>query len=150
VIRAFIRTMDGIAVHLTRDERALIGSLPDLLAGVGESFDDPGAARLSYVAHREDQDAEAGFHALTDDELLRARAADRERLIDTVEHGALSADDADAWLRVIGEARLVLASRLGITEDGWEAEIRDDEPVEMTLVRLLGALQDELVTVLLG
>ena len=47
-------------------------------------------------------------------------------------------------MRVIGEARLVLAARLGITEDGWE----DDADPEMALLGYLGYLQDGLVGVL--
>ena len=81
--------------------------------------------------------------------LEEARTRDRSELAVTLGNDVLTTEEADAWLRVIGEARLVLAARLGIDEDGWERHAAGDEPVEMSLLRLLGALQEDLVSALL-
>ena len=53
-------------------------------------------------------------------------------------------EDLEAFMRVVGEARLVLAARLGIEDDGWELEARPDDP-EMALLGLLGWVQDSAV-----
>ena len=51
-------------------------------------------------------------------------------------------------MRVIGEARLVLASRMGITDDGWEAELERGNDPELALLGWLGYLQDAAVETL--
>ena len=49
---------------------------------------------------------------------------------------------------MIGEARLVLADRLGIEDDGWEAETELQSDPELVLLGWLGYLQDAAVGVL--
>lgn len=138
-----------VEVRLGDGELAVLGVLPGLLAGVGGPGD-PATARLDYVAHPGDPDAEATFRDLVGDDLDEARDADRRRFEATIGVRRLSEEDARVWLRVIGEARLVLAARLGIAEDGWSDRMGRDEPPQLTLLRALGALQDELATTLLG
>ena len=43
-----------------------------------------------------------------------------DRFEETIEDDRLDLDDAECWMRAIGEARLKVAARLGIEEDGWE------------------------------
>ena len=51
-------------------------------------------------------------------------------------------------MRVVGEARIILAARLGIVEDGWEQDVESSRDPEMALLGYLGYLQDALVGVL--
>jgi hypothetical protein len=77
-----------------------------------------------------------------------ARADDLERFEATTGSDHLDLEDAEAWLRVIGEARLAVAARIGIETEGWE-ETRGDS-FEAAVLHLLGHLQEALVEVLAG
>lgn len=141
---------DGVQVSLAERELDVLRTIPLLLDGIGEPGEDPGADRLTYLAHPKDPAAEEAYRDLVAGRLEGARSVDRSRFAASLGRPRITIDEADAWLRVIGEARLVLAGRLGITEDGWSEAFDADEPVEMSLLRLLGAYQDELVEALLG
>jgi hypothetical protein len=145
--RAFRRTGRGVAVRLSAAEVEILAALPEMLLAV--SSDEPAASRLDPVAHPNDPDAEAGYRELTAGMLDDARTRDRSEFAVTLGNDLLSTSEADAWLRVIGEARLVLAARLGIEEDGWEGGSGANESFEMSFLRLLGALQEDLVAALL-
>lgn len=135
----FTRTGDEVRVRLDRETRELLVTLPELLADAGDI-----GGRLDYRAHPEDAPAEERYRELVGNSLDDLRTADRDILIRGVEESTISLEEAESWMRVIGEARLVLAARLGITEDGWE----DDADPEMALLGYLGYLQDGLVGVL--
>jgi hypothetical protein len=141
--RAFRRTRRGISVRLSPGEVKVLAALLPMLLAVEP--DEPGATRLDYRAHLDDPDAEAAYRDLTAGMLDDERGRDRSEFAVTLGSDVLTLEEADAWLRVIGEARLVLAARLGIDEDGWEQHTGADEPIEMTVLRLLGALQEDLV-----
>lgn len=140
--------LDGgdVTVRLTEFERELLARLPAILASVGTDDDDPAAVRLTPVTYPGDPAEEAHLRGVTMAELDSQRQADREALASSAKRERISIEEAEGWLRVIGEARLALAARAGITEDGWQAG-RLPEPMG-TALHLLSALQDELVGVL--
>jgi hypothetical protein len=149
-MRGFVLRDDEIHLDLVPAEIHLIGLAGHLLAALDvDDPDEPAAARLNYRVHPDDPGADARFRDLTEADLRAARSADRDRFTESMQRGILSIEDAEAWLRVIGEARLVLAARLGIEEDGWEQDPAEGQSAEMLLLRMLGAVQDELVGVLL-
>ena len=129
-------------------ERAVLHTLPETLNNLGTSDADPAAARLHPPAYPDDPAADAYFREMTEGDLAKARASDRSRFAETVDAGSMSDDDAQMWLRVLGDARLTLAARMGIEQEGWEddrslAETRDGE-----MLHYLGYLQDALIQVL--
>jgi hypothetical protein len=137
----------GVGVRLRPWERRLVGIALDLLDGLAP--DDPAASRLDYVAHADDPEAEERFRDLTAGMLAEARTADRAAVRASLGAATLSDDDAGSWLRVIGEARLVLAGRMGIDEDGWEGgDPPPGKSAEWALLHGLGYLQDLLVAAL--
>lgn len=138
-------TRDGatIRVRLRRLEQQALATLPDLIEH-GGAID-----RLAYRAHPDDPERDAEFQALVAGSLAGMRHEDHRRFVAGLAGGVLEGDDAEAWLRVIGEARLVLATALGIDHDGWEEEADPEESPEMALLSYLGFLQDRLVTLLL-
>lgn len=140
---------DRIAVRLRSWERRLVGFAADLLDGLEP--DDPAGSRLDYVAHADDPDAEERFRDLTAGMLEEARTADRTAVRATLAAPGLTGEEAESWLRVIGEARLVLASRAGVEDDGWEgAAAPPGKAAEWALLHGLGYLQDRLVAALDG
>jgi hypothetical protein len=140
-------------IELTMDPREAdaLMLLPDLLESVGDSGSDPGADRLDQAPYPDDPEAAAEYRRLMADELIQSRAADRSAFSLTVEQSpdgvTLSPGEAEAWLRVLAEGRLVLAARMGISEDGWEAALPEDDPA-VSLLHYLGWLQQSLAETL--
>jgi hypothetical protein len=139
----FTRKGSDVRVRLDADSRAVLAALPDLLAG-----SDDADGRLSYRVHPGDAEAEARYRDLVGDSLDDLRREDRSTLTRSCGEGTIGLEEAEAWMRVIGEARLVLAVRLGIEHDGWEEEADPAQSPEMALLGYLGYLQDGLVGVL--
>ena len=62
----------------------------------------------------------------------------------------LSPAEAEAWLLVLNEARLALAARMGITDEGWGDDQSEDElDPQMAYLQFLTYLHGELTGVLL-
>lgn len=143
---------ETIRVVLDPDILDVLESLPEMLDSIGETDRDPAALRLSPRAHPEDAVAESKFQELTADELARARGLDRREYAETIEAVRagknMDPEQAESWLRVIGEARLALGARLGIEHDGWEATASNDPTY--ALLGYLGFLQEELVAAVGG
>jgi hypothetical protein len=149
--RLIKRHRDGrIQVRLGEAERDVLvhvlGQLRDALIG---DADDPMLRRLFPPAYADDPEKEAGFQALARDELLESRLA----AIDAVEAslGAefLDADAAAAWMRSLNALRLVLGTRLDVSEDeapGIEPD--DPDAPARALYYFLSSLVDELVDAL--
>ncbi len=134
----------------SREANALL-AVPDLLDSVGATGVDPGADRLDQAPYPDDKEAAAEYRRLMADEMAQSRAADRSAFSLTVEQSpggvTLSAGEGEAWLRVLAEARLVLASRMDISEDGWEDDLHEDDPA-VALLHYLGWLQQSLAETL--
>lgn len=143
------RRRDGtIEVALTPQERAVLLTLPETLDNLGTSDTDPAAARLHPPAYPDDPAADAYFREMIEDDLAKARAADRRRFAETVDAGSMSDDDAQMWLRVLGDARLTLAARMGIEQEGWEDDRSLAESRDGAMLQYLSYLQDALIQVL--
>lgn len=135
----FTRKGDDIAVHLGPDERRVLEGLTEVIEAAGDA-----GGRFAYTAHPDDAEAEAGYRTLVGDSLATARSQDRATMAATLDARVLDGEAAMAWMRVIGDARIALAHRLGIEDDGWE-ETQDPTDPETALLMYLGYLQDTLV-----
>jgi hypothetical protein len=144
----FMNSGEGVAVLLAPSEREVLRAVPILLRSAGPDDGDPDWARLRAVGHLDDDDASRRFVDLTGGMLASAVDGDRDRLEESIEDDLLDLETAESWMRAIGEARLKVAARLGIERDGWESHAGDGELVEMTVLRVLGFLQEGLVEVL--
>ena len=143
----------GIEVMLSSAEIAILSRLPSLLGSVGSDPSDPAPARLHPAAYLDDDAGSAELARLTKDDLAEGRSADVDifsrQLADSAEGITISASDAEAWMRVLGSARIVLASRRGLFELDDLSELPNDDP-DVALVNLLGAYQQTLAEVLLA
>jgi hypothetical protein len=140
----FVRKGDRVEVRLEDDARTMLASLPDLIAASGDA-----GGRLDYRAHPTDPDAERHYRELLGDSLEEGRERDRATVTMSAAARSIELEEAESWMRVIGEARLVLAARLGIVSDGWEETADPEGNPEMALLTYLGFLQDRLVQVLM-
>ena len=147
--RPFRTHRDGVAVRLSESERAFLLELPILLSAVDAAPDDPAHARLHVVAYPDDAEAQLDMAEYSGSQLAEERASDRGLFTATLERAqpVLTPAEAEAWLTVIGDTRLALAARLGITEPGWE--IGEENDPERIALGFLSFLQDQLVTVLM-
>jgi hypothetical protein len=133
----------SIVLRLARPESDILREVAHLL-DAGDDAD----GRLSYSAHPDDPEADRRYQELVADSLDILRREDRSGF-DTVASGAVAtAEEVEAFMRVVGEARIVLAARLGIDHDGWEADLEATSDPELALLAWLGYLQDAAVGVL--
>ena len=140
----------GVRVELSQDERDLLRQVAGELRVLLEAeTDDPSLRRLYPSAH-EDAEREREYRELTRGQL----AAGRRRTLDVLEETAgreeLRAEEADAWLRALNDARLVLGTRLDVTEDyDWEAlDEATPRAQELALYAYLSWLQEQLIEAL--
>jgi len=164
--RRFARRRGGtVDATFERGELELLEGLPEQLRTLyGADDDDPARARLfprAYLDPTEEQ-AEAEWQELVQPGLLEARldalstlettiaAAEPTKRDRLVVH--LSAEEANAWLSVLNDARLALGSRLGVTDDTDLATLDPSDPDAPTLAAYgwLTYLEGELVDTLLG
>lgn len=133
----------GVRMTLAPWEVELLSLVPALLDSVGSLPGDPAAAVLRLHAYPDDPLEDSEFRRLLDDELEHGRAADRSAFALTVEEGidgvVLSTAEAEAWLRVLTEARLVQASR---------NDLNRAEDADKALFDYLSWLQASLVEIL--
>ena len=147
--RPFKSQPDGVSVRLSTDELAFLSGLPGLLAHVDQDPADPAHARLHVAAYPDDPSAQADLEEITGPDLAVERQSDRGGFLASLERldsdgGLLTPDEAESWLTVLGDTRLALAARMGITEPGWEDAGEPADPWQAAL-GFLAYLQAELV-----
>jgi uncharacterized protein DUF2017 len=145
------RMEDGrFEVRLSGHERALLRGLPvaldDLI--VAEPAD-PSLRRLFPPAY-EDTELDAEYQGLMGAELLGGRRASLLALAETVDREHVSEDELHAWLSALNDLRLVLGTRLGVTEETYEDGIDEADPQadDLALYAYLTWLQDGILEAL--
>ena len=112
------RTGKGVAVDLGPDERALLQMLTtELRHVIANDADDPGLRRLFPTAYVNDPDRDAEYQILARHELIDARLSAIDTMQATVGAAVLSDDELRAWMTTVNQLRLVLGTRLEISED---------------------------------
>ena len=141
----------GIRLRLPDDERELLELLCEELRGrVDEERDHPDLRRLFPPAHADDQEAEDAYRRLVRSQL----DVGRERAIATVQrtlrNDTLSTEDAESWLRVLNDLRLVLGTRLDVNEEmSFDLDPNDPAAAELAVYAYLSWLQEQLVEALM-
>lgn len=139
----FRNTRKGIVARFTEEERRFLGDVIPLLTGVGPMEEDPAARRLDVPVYLDDAAANDEWRRLMGPEIEEARASDRRVFQRTLDQSpfVLSDEQADAFLRVLNEARLVLGARLGIEVEEDHDRVPEDDRWALDY---LGWLQEEL------
>ncbi|NND84461.1 MAG: DUF2017 family protein [Acidimicrobiia bacterium] len=145
-----LSTADGPRLTVAAEVEEVLRSVPGWLASVGRRGKDPAADRLSPRVYVDDDEAAHEFDRLMTPELDAGRKADRIRYEQVIDRAVgagtiLDEEDSFAVLRVLDEARLVIAARLGIDSDEWEPNAAVDASPELHLYHLLGWVQDALI-----
>jgi hypothetical protein len=177
------RQRDGVQVQLRAPESALLRRLVSELGSLLESAaappsgpvdpleeltgladdapsappDDPVLARLFPDGYRDNPEAAAEFRRLTQSTLRQQKSAAAAQLLDALPARGgkvqLGEPAAEQWLGTLNDLRLMLGTRLGVTEDGdplggHAASDPDAEPY--LIYHWLTAVQDQLITALGG
>ncbi len=116
--------------------------------------EDPALARLLPNAYADDDHAAAEFRRFTEHDLRTGKRADAGTVLATLapllgQGGRLGLDreQVDAWLGTLNDLRLVLGTRLEVTEDTG-LDVPDDDPRAQALLVYgwLGWLQESLLS----
>lgn len=138
----------GIEARFSAEERAFLGDVLPLLAGIGEVGSDPAATRLKVPVYLDDPTSNEEWWRLMGEDLRASRALDRHIFSDVVgdaEPTVLTDSEADSFLRVLNEARLALAARMGLdVEEDHDRIPHDSRQVLDYLGWILEELTDEL------
>jgi hypothetical protein len=125
----FRRRGDRFIVRLpggTREAlRRLAGQYRELLRDEDPSSD-PGVARLFPPAREDDLLANLEYERVAHDGLIAGRSANIDTLERTAGNDSLSEDELLAWMGVANDLRLVLGTRLELTEENTERDFADD------------------------
>jgi hypothetical protein len=127
--RRVVRTRRGTyELRLPTPEQELLAHLVDRLRELLLlSTDDPAVRRLFPTAYHDDPDRDREYQQLVRDELLERRLAALALVEETAALAELTEEQLSAWLTALNDLRLVLGTRLDVSEDE-EPVLDEDDP----------------------
>ncbi|HEX3564160.1 MAG TPA: DUF2017 family protein [Acidimicrobiales bacterium] len=144
------RQRDGrYRLRLDPAVRGLLKSVPAQLLPILGS-DDPMMRRLyppAYVG-QDNAKAEADYRQMVGGVLENHHRQALETLVKTADAETLSVEELNGWLAAVGTIRLVLGTRLDVSEDMAEPEGDDPRLPEFALYQLLSVIQEAIIEVL--
>ena len=112
------RTRAGdFLVWLGPDERELLRRLATELEELLAARSEDSSLRRLHPRAYEDEEAERDFRSLMGGELESGRLENLRGLAETAGRDRLEAQELDRWIAALNDLRLVLGTRLGVTED---------------------------------
>jgi hypothetical protein len=138
-----------VRLNLDANEQTLLRELLDQLEPLLAEPDDPSMRRLFPPAYSDEQNDDQ-YRSLVRDQLVRGRARSLATMRDTIANDAIDLEQADEWLRALNDLRLVLGTRLEVTEDLDYESIDLDTPRgrDLAVYGYLAWLQEQLVDAL--
>ena len=144
------RTRQGdYQLRLPEEERGFLRTVPSVVREL-LAEEDPAVARLFPVAYPDDEDRETEYRLLVHDELRESHLAALSALEGSVDAQRLDEEHLLGWMRALNQVRLILGTRLGVTEEGDERPLSRDDP-RMPVFEAydyLTALQGEIIDAL--
>ncbi len=111
-----------------------------------EAADDPAVARLSPTAYVDDPLRDIAYDERRAETLEQGRFEAIETVLRTADAERLTDEEADAWMRTCNDVRLVLGTRLAVTEESTPEDFGSDPVTSGTFEHY--ALLSELVQLL--
>ena len=138
-------------LKLPEAERAVLRTLPAQLRALltDAESSDAAVSRLFPPAYWDDPPRDAEYQRLMHDDLVERKLAAAAVVEETVDQRRVSEDELLSWMGALNDLRLVLGTRLDVTEDPDDAPADDapDAPV-YALYSYLGWLQEQVVAAL--
>jgi hypothetical protein len=153
------RANGWLDVRLSSDMAgALRNVATDLLDQLNDTAD-PGLRRLFPPAYKDDPQREEEFEVMTRDDLLIRKRNAAEAVVKSIDQGKsrkgmwsgrIDDELSLAWLAVMNDARLILGTRLDVTEDMEPEPLPYEHPdaPQYNMYLVLGALESALVEAL--
>lgn len=147
----------GFDLKIPAEERELLREVGPQLRNVlvrqvetSKPGEDPAIDRLFPVAYPDDEDRQTEYRLLVQDELLSSHLAALAVLEETADAERLEEEQLLAWMRALNDVRLVLGTRLEITEDREERprDPRDPRTGAFAVYDYLTYLQGEIIEAL--
>jgi hypothetical protein len=143
------RARDGtFQLRMSDDERDLVASLAGQLRDLLVSDETDGLQRLFPPGYADDPEREQEYQQLTHDELLTKRLASVDVVEQTVSQTSLDEDQINAWMGAINDLRLVLGTRLDVTEEMEEISLDDPRAPAFAVYHYLTHLLAEIIDAL--
>lgn len=140
---------DGLHLQFPEWLATFLSDIPELLGTVGGVDDDPAADRLNVPVYLDDAEANDDWWRWMGSELDESKAADRSAFAEILTAATDGVDisrlEAFAMLRVLTEARLVIAARSGLEVEA-DYESLDDHT--LAVLDTLAHLQESLIEAL--
>ena len=144
------RRRDGrYAVKLDPSVRAVLVTMAEQLSPI-LGPDEPMTRRLfppAYAGENE-REREVEYRSLVDTALINHHREAFGMMAATAQADVLTESELDAWLSAVGSLRLVLGTRLDVSEEMEAPDPEDPTAPEYALYELLGQLQYLIIEVL--
>jgi hypothetical protein len=136
-------------LRLPEGERELLRSLPGQLRQT-LSTKDAGVARLFPPAYAEDPERDAEYRRMVHEDLLAGHLEALQVMEETIDARRLSEEELTSWLGALNDRRLVLGTRLNVTEETYHEEMEPEAPdtPAYALFFYLGWLEEQIVEAL--
>jgi hypothetical protein len=141
----------GFEAQFPKPERELLRALPGRLRDEILAPDaDPAVHRLFPPAHREDPEIAETYRALVHDDLVAGRLGAIEVMESSIDADHLDEEQLLAWMGTINDLRLILGTRLGVTDDRQDEDLPVDDARAQAyaLYHYLSQLVEEMVEAL--
>lgn len=131
-------------------QREMLGSLVPSLRDLLLDGTSPVLQRLYPTAYPGDVDANDAYRELVHDQLLEQRLAALDTVEESMAATELTEDELLQWMNAINSLRLVLGTRLDISEEDRPLDVADDDPDRALwisyelLTQMLGLIVDVL------
>jgi hypothetical protein len=136
-------------LRIDPDERSLLRGLPGQLREL-LTTDDASLTRLFPTAYTDDPKREEEYQRLMRSDLLERHQGALDVMAETIDATELDEEQLLAWMRAVNQMRLVLGTRLDVTEDLYDVGMDDEDPrgPAFALYSYLGYLQEHIVQAL--
>jgi uncharacterized protein DUF2017 len=127
----------------------MLRSLPDQLRRLLKEGD-PALERLFPPAYTDDPERQEEYEGLVGEDLMAGRLSSVDVMEATIDAQRLDEEQLLAWLGAVNDLRLVLGTRLDVTEDLYEQPLAEDHPEApaFALYFYLGWLEEQVVEAL--
>jgi hypothetical protein len=144
--RRIRRTRRGdYQLRIPEVERGILRTLPGQLRDVLAS-DDPALTRLFPPAYGEDAERNEEFERLVKGDLMAHRLTSLDVMEATIDAERVDEEQLLAWLGAINDLRLILGTRLDVSEEDLpEVEETDPRAGAFALYYYLGWLEEQVV-----
>ena len=138
-------------LRLPAAERDALRSMPDQLRSLlADAPGDRSLYRLFPNAYEDDPERDEEYRRLMHDELLEQHLSSLRIMQESVDADRLTEEQALAWLSALNDLRLVLGTRLDVTEETYEQDIDENDPrfPSLAMYSYLGFLEEQLIQAL--